>query len=118
MSFALTPLLFLLLLVPVIVALYVKLSRRRARRSAELAAEGFAPNAATLQMRRKRHVPFAFFISGLSLLLFSLARPQAAVSIPRREGTVILAFDVSNSMRADDVKPSRMAVAKDIARIQ
>jgi len=53
-----------------------------------------------------------FFLSGLTLLFFSLARPEMLVSLPRVEGTVILAFDVSNSMRADDLEPSRIEAGK------
>ena len=116
MSFALAPLLGLLVLVPLLVVLYVVLVRRRTSRVAALAAQGFAPNAAALRLRRRRHVPFGFFLTGLTLLLVAVARPQAAVSVPRREGTVILAFDVSNSMKAKDLKPTRMAAAKAAAR--
>jgi Ca-activated chloride channel family protein len=53
---------------------------------------------------------------GLSLLLIGLARPEATVGLPRIEGTVILAFDVSNSMRADDLEPSRLDAAKAAGR--
>jgi Ca-activated chloride channel family protein len=53
-----------------------------------------------------------FFFAGLAVLLLALARPQAVVSLPRTEGTVILAFDVSNSMAAQDLKPSRLDAAK------
>jgi Ca-activated chloride channel family protein len=55
------------------------------------------------------------FLIGLILLSIALARPQMTVNLPRVEGTVILAFDVSGSMAADDLQPSRMAVAKESA---
>jgi Ca-activated chloride channel family protein len=64
----------------------------------------------------RRHVPSALFLVGLTILVFGLARPQAVVSVPRLEGTVVLAFDVSGSMAADDVKPTRMEAAKAAAR--
>lgn len=112
MSFAWPPALGLLGLAPLLVVAYVKLMRRRARRATELSAQGFAPNEAALRRRRRRHVPFALFLAGLTLLLFSLARPHANLSLPEREGTVILAFDVSNSMRARDLKPTRLQAAK------
>jgi Ca-activated chloride channel family protein len=102
----------LLVLAPLLVLAYLKLMRRRARRATELSAQGFAPNTAALRRRRRRHVPFALFLAGLTLLLFSLARPQANLSLPERRGTVILAFDVSNSMRATDLKPTRLDAAK------
>jgi Ca-activated chloride channel homolog len=112
MSFAWPLALGLLVLAPLLVLAYVRLVRRRARRTAELAAQGFAPNEAAVRTRRRRHVPFALFLAGLTLLLFSLARPQADVRVPEREGTVILALDVSSSMRAADLKPTRLAASK------
>jgi Ca-activated chloride channel family protein len=57
-----------------------------------------------------------FFMLGLTLLLFGLARPEMLVDLPRIEGTVILAFDVSNSMAADDLEPTRIEAAKAAAR--
>ena len=65
---------------------------------------------------RKRHIPAIFFLIGLALLFFSLARPEVFVELPRVQGTVILAFDVSNSMAADDLEPTRMEAAKAAAR--
>ena len=56
------------------------------------------------------------FLLGVTLLLFGLARPQATLDLPHREGTVILAFDVSNSMKAKDLEPTRIAAAKAAAR--
>lgn len=53
---------------------------------------------------------------GLTFLLVGVAQPQARVKVPDREGTVILAFDVSNSMRADDLKPTRIEAAKAAAK--
>jgi Ca-activated chloride channel family protein len=56
------------------------------------------------------------FLAGLVILMISAARPQMAVSLPHRVGTVILAFDVSGSMAADDVQPTRIEAAKTAAR--
>jgi Ca-activated chloride channel family protein len=53
-----------------------------------------------------------FFLLGLTILAIALARPQAVIALPKQEGTVILAFDVSGSMAADDIKPTRMEAAK------
>jgi Ca-activated chloride channel family protein len=116
MSFAWPKALAALALVPLLVAGYVHLVRRRARRARELAAQGFAPNAAAARRRWRRHVPFAFFLTALALLLASLARPQMTLELPRREGTVVLAFDVSNSMLATDLQPNRMDAAKAAAK--
>jgi Ca-activated chloride channel family protein len=64
----------------------------------------------------RRHVPATIFLSGITILLFSLARPQATVSVPKIEGTVMLTFDVSGSMAAEDLQPTRMEAAKEAAR--
>jgi Ca-activated chloride channel family protein len=60
---------------------------------------------------KRRHIPPALYLAGLTLLLVALARPQMMLSLPRLEGTVILTFDVSGSMAADDLKPTRMEAA-------
>jgi Ca-activated chloride channel homolog len=116
MSFIWPAMLVLLLAAPLLVVAYVWLLRRRARRAAELSAQGFVPTASARRYRRLRHVPFVFFFVALVMLLVAFARPEMSLSIPRREGTVILAFDVSNSMRATDLQPTRMEAAKAAAR--
>jgi len=60
----------------------------------------------------RRHLPYLLFLAALPLLLTALARPQAQISLPRVAGTVVLVFDVSTSMAADDVQPSRLAAAQ------
>src|SRR5262249_15666892 len=60
----------------------------------------------------RRHVPFALFAAAIALVCFALSRPTVSLALPEREGTVILAFDVSNSMRAKDLAPTRIAAAK------
>jgi Ca-activated chloride channel homolog len=107
----------LLLVIPVMVAAYVRSRRRRAARTAALSEQGLVTTSSpTRRMRVRRHVPFALFVVALSVLLVGMARPMTTVKTPKREGTVILALDVSNSMRADDVKPSRIEAAKMAAR--
>jgi Ca-activated chloride channel family protein len=101
--------------VPLVVLWYERLLRARAERRTRLAALGLvAPGAMT--SGRRRHVPPALFLVALVLLVAALARPEATVPQPRREGTVILAFDVSASMAATDVTPTRMEAAKAAAR--
>jgi Ca-activated chloride channel family protein len=87
---------------------YVALQRRR---SAALAAAGFADR----QGRIRRHLPAALLLTALPILLVGLARPQAQVAVPRISGTVLLAFDISNSMSATDVAPSRLVAAQEAA---
>jgi Ca-activated chloride channel family protein len=106
----------LLVLVPAFVAWYVSTHRRRARRAAALAEQGLVATTSASRMRVRRHVPFALFACALTLLLVGVARPMTTVKTPRREGTVILALDTSNSMKADDVEPTRMEAVKTAAR--
>jgi Ca-activated chloride channel homolog len=100
-----------LVLVPVLVAVYWWMLRGRAERAARLASEGLVP-AGGQSVRWRRHLPFALFVLALALVGFGLARPTVSLAVPEREGTVILAFDVSNSMRADDLEPTRLAAAQ------
>ncbi len=121
MSFIWPSMLISLVFVPLLAAQYARLQRRR-RQSMEKydnlwlvqGAGSQAPGIRPPGIRR--HIPPALFLAGLAILLIAMARPQAVVSLPRIEGTVLLAFDVSGSMAADDVKPSRMEAAKNAAR--
>jgi Ca-activated chloride channel family protein len=101
--------------VPTLVLTYGWALRLRAQRSARLASEGLVQTAASQRVRWQRHIPFALFAAALALVCFALARPTVSVALPERQGTVILAFDVSNSMRADDLEPSRIEAAKQAA---
>ena len=102
-----------LAVVPLLVLAYVGLVQRRSRRADRLASEGLVPTTSSRRgLRWRRHVPFALFASALVLVGVGLARPTMSLALPQREGTVILAFDVSNSMRADDLEPTRMQAAK------
>jgi Ca-activated chloride channel homolog len=88
------------------IAGYVALQRRR---TAALAAAGFG---AMVGGRLRRHLPYALLLAALPILLVGLARPEAELAVPHVAGTAVLAFDVSNSMSATDVAPSRLAAAK------
>jgi Ca-activated chloride channel family protein len=116
MSFIWPFMLWSLLAVPVLVVAYRRLLQRRARQQAELGTMGVLHTTSGKPLGRRRHLPPGLFLVGATFLLFGLARPVADVDVPHREGTVILAFDMSNSMIADDIEPSRAAAAKDAAR--
>lgn len=105
-----------LLIIPVFVIAYAVSRRNRAERAARLAAEGLVSSAPVGRTRRRRHLPFALFAVALTVLIVGLARPTSTIKTPRREGTVILAIDVSNSMMATDIKPSRIAAARAAAK--
>ncbi|MCB8983368.1 MAG: VWA domain-containing protein [Ardenticatenaceae bacterium] len=105
-----------LLLVPLLVWGYVRLRRQRQTAVEGLGPLGMVQSPSGGSLGWRRHVPPGFFFAGLTFLLFGLSRPELPVSLPHIEGTVILAFDVSNSMLADDLEPSRIEAAKAAAR--
>lgn len=115
MSFLWPQFLASLLILPALVWLY-----RRQQRARGLPVNVVEPQVDAPRPRRRlalaRHLPASLMFGGLALLLFSLARPQMTIRAPRVEGTVILAFDVSGSMAAEDVPPNRLEAAKAAAR--
>jgi Ca-activated chloride channel family protein len=115
MSFIWPAMLLLLLIIPLFIVVYIRLQHRRQRLAASFSSLGFVPGVGRGRDIR-RHIPPALFLLGLTLLAIALARPQTVVSLPRAEVTVILAFDISGSMAADDLKPTRMEAAKSAAR--
>lgn len=116
MSFIWPFMLLSLLLVPLLVWLYFRLLQRRRGAAADLGPLGMVQSSSGGEIGKHRHVPSAFFMLGLTLLLIGLARPEMIVNLPRVEGTAILAFDISNSMMADDLEPTRIEAAKAAAR--
>jgi Ca-activated chloride channel homolog len=98
--------------VPVLVLAYAGAMRARAERAARLASEGLVPLGADGRARWRRHLPFALFATAIALMCFALARPTVSLALSERRGTVILTFDVSNSMLAKDLRPTRIAAAK------
>ncbi|MBO0692629.1 MAG: VWA domain-containing protein [Acidimicrobiaceae bacterium] len=106
--------LFALALIPVVIAVYALSRRRRSRRAVALAAQGFVQTGQGGRVRR--HLPFALFAIALALLVVAFARPTATIVTAKRQATVVLDFDVSNSMAAADVKPSRLDAAKAVAK--
>ncbi|MFT3891265.1 MAG: VWA domain-containing protein [Anaerolineales bacterium] len=115
MSFIWSSLLYLLILVPVLVYLYFRSQQQRQAVAARYGSLGIV-QAPTKNAGRRRHIPALFFLLGITVLITSAARPQATVMVPKLEGTVILTFDVSGSMAADDIQPTRMEAAKAAAR--
>jgi Ca-activated chloride channel family protein len=105
-----------LLLVPLFALFYLRLQRQRRNLATRAGMLGIVQDAARRPLGMRRHIPPILFLTGITILLVSLARPQAVVSLPRLEGTVMLVFDVSGSMAADDLQPTRMEAAKAAAR--
>ncbi len=112
MSFASPWLLLFLLLVPLAIGGYMLLERRRARRAASWSSAALLPNMVPSSPGSRRYIPLAFFLIGLILLLAGFARPQAKIDVPREGATVVLAVDISGSMDATDVKPTRLLAAR------
>jgi Ca-activated chloride channel homolog len=115
MSFIWSSLLYFLLLVPLLLWFYFRAQRQRREFAARYGSLGVVRDR-TKGLGGRRHIPALIFLLGITVLITSAARPQATVSIPRLEGTVILTFDVSGSMAADDLQPTRMEAAKAAAR--
>ena len=110
-------LLWLGFLVPVLVLVYLWAQRRRRKYTARYASLIVVKDALGKGPGFRRHVPVILFLAGLSVGIFALSRPQATVTLPSNRGTVILALDISGSMRARDIKPSRFEAAKAAARM-
>jgi Ca-activated chloride channel family protein len=106
--------LWLMLAVPLLPALYVWLLRRRRKRS--LRFSSLAAVREAWGRSNRQHVPPALLWIACSLLLFAAARPTAVVTLPWTRSSIILAIDVSLSMRVADVKPTRLAAAQEAAK--
>ena len=112
MSFIWPWVLVSLLALPVCVFLYLRLQRKRESDAASLGTLGAVREGATPVSGWRRHTPPAILLAGIAVLALASARPEIELPLPRQEGTVILVLDVSSSMAADDVEPSRMDAAK------
>jgi Ca-activated chloride channel homolog len=116
MTFIWPPMLYSLLLVPLLAVVYFYRQRKRQRLAERYNSLGFAAAYAAQNAGMRRHIPIFLFLAAIAILLLSLGRPQAVVHLPRVEGTIILGFDVSGSMIAEDYPPTRMEAAKAVAR--
>jgi Ca-activated chloride channel family protein len=116
MSFIWPRMLLSLVWIPLCVGAYIRMQRRRQRRLARVGSFGLVRGATGHSPGMRRHIPPALWMAGLAILLAALARPQAVIRLPRIEGDIILAFDVSGSMAADDLDPTRLEAAKAAAR--
>ena len=115
MSFIWTPLLWSLILIPLLVMLYLWMQRRRAQIALRYGSLGLVQQASGRGVGVRRHIPAILFLLGLTVLFLALARPQMVIGLPKVEGIVILAFDVSGSMAAEDFEPNRLEAAKAVA---
>jgi Ca-activated chloride channel family protein len=116
MSFQWPYLLFALALVPAVAALYVLAQRRRRAYALRFANFERLGAVVTRGPGWRRHVPPLLYLLSLAALLTALARPTAVLAVPRDEASAILVMDVSGSMSADDLKPTRMDAAQRAAQ--
>ena len=116
MEFQAPDFLWLLLAIPALVLLYVLAQRRRSRYAVRYSSLSMVKEAIGKGPGWRRHVPPALFLLGMTLMLVAMARPTGVVWLPKQEGTVILAIDVSRSMSARDLDPNRLEAAKAAAR--
>jgi Ca-activated chloride channel family protein len=101
-------LLWTLVLVPVALAAYLLAQRRRSRYTVRFTNLDLLANVVSAKPGWRRHVPPAFYLLALAALLVSLARPQAMAMVPKEQATIVLVMDVSGSMNATDVEPTRL----------
>src|SRR5262245_23112922 len=104
--------LFLLGLIPLLIAFYVWILRRRRRFAVRYSSLSLLREALSKQSHFRRHFPFVLFLIAISSLIVAVARPVTIVSVPTRQTTIILAIDVSRSMCSTDIAPNRLEAAK------
>jgi Ca-activated chloride channel homolog len=112
MTFAEPLFLIGLLLVPAALVLYRIVQRRRSRYVVRFTNVDLLGNLVPRTPAWRRHVPPALYLGAIAALVFALARPSMTLAVPREEATIILTMDVSGSMEATDVSPTRLDAAK------
>jgi len=116
MNFLWPEFLWLLLALPVLVFLYVWLLRRKKKMALRYASLSIIKDAIGPGQTIRRHIPPALFLLAMAAMLLAAARPVAVVTLPSNQQTIILAMDVSGSMRATDVQPNRLVAAQNAAK--
>ncbi|MFL5648235.1 MAG: VWA domain-containing protein [Chloroflexota bacterium] len=112
MNFLAPEMLLGLLLVPIAIGFYLWAQRRRSKYAVRFTNLALLSNLAPKRPSWRRHLPPVLYLAAISALLIGLARPTMIVPVPREDATVILAMDVSGSMRATDVSPTRLDAAR------
>lgn len=97
---------------PILVAIYVDRDRRRVASQAEFGNPDLIPNVVDRSPGRLRYLPPLTLLVALVFLIVGVARPHATVNVKREEATIVLAIDVSRSMKANDVEPNRLDAAR------
>ena len=116
MNFLWPQFLWLLTLLPILLLLYLWLLRRKKKLALRYASLSLVREAMGGGQSVRRHIPPLLFLLAIAAMLVAAARPMAVVVLPSNQQTIILAMDVSGSMRATDVLPDRMTAAKEAAK--
>jgi Ca-activated chloride channel family protein len=116
MSFQWPEMLWLYAALPLLVAGYFYALGRRKKLALRYASLTLVKEAMGAGQKWRRHVPPLLFLLALAVMIAAIARPQAVVTLPSQHETVILAMDVSGSMRATDVEPNRLVAAQNAAK--
>jgi Ca-activated chloride channel family protein len=111
-SFAAPLILIALLAIPLLALVYIWAERDRKARAAEFVSPALQPNVAPKKPGWRRHAPLAVIGLALAALIVAAAKPQRTIAVPVERASIMLATDVSGSMTATDVQPSRLEAAK------
>ena len=116
MSFTWPLVLTALAALPILVGLYIDIDRRRVASQARFGNPDLLPNVVDRAPGRLRYLPPLVMLVAFALMIVGVARPHATVTVPREEATIVLAMDVSRSMKATDVQPTRLDAARVAAK--
>jgi len=116
MTFLWPEALWLYLALPLLVGAYLWVLRRKKKFALRYASLDLVKEAMGKGVGARRHIPPALFLLSLAIMIAAIARPTAVVTLPSQHETVILAMDVSGSMRATDVEPNRLVAAQVAAK--
>jgi Ca-activated chloride channel family protein len=108
--------LWLLLAAPLLVVAYLWLLGRKKKLTLRYASLSIVKEALGTGMRWRRHIPPILFLLAIIAMLTAASRPFAIIALPSTQETIILAMDVSGSMRATDVKPNRLVAMQEAAK--
>jgi Ca-activated chloride channel family protein len=115
-SFAAPLVLICLAAIPVLIALYGAHQRDRRRAAAAFAAPALAASVAPRRPRWRSHVTMLAFLLAIAILVVAAARPEKTIAVPVERASIMLVTDVSGSMQATDVRPTRLAAARAAAK--
>jgi Ca-activated chloride channel homolog len=116
MSFQWPEMLWLLVALPALVAAYVLVLRKKKKHAVRYSSLSLVRQAMGASQTWRRHVPPALMLIAVATMIVAIARPSALVTLPSQYETVMLAMDVSGSMRATDVEPNRLVAAQTAAK--